>query len=101
MMRKYLLTPLTLALLGWSFETAGYPLYGSEDRGILRLQQARLAHEGSIPGRQKQPGELLPLEAVDLRLLQSRQLELPAPDPVLTAGIRSLPGVDGAGISLA
>ena len=100
MTRKHLLTPLTLALLGWSCMTAGYPLYGSEERGILRLQQARLAHEGIIPGRQKQSGELLPLEAVDLRLIQATQLKLPAPDPGFTATVRSLLGPDAEGISL-
>jgi hypothetical protein len=98
---KHLLAPLTLALLGWSGVTAGYPLYGSEERGILRLQQARLAHEGILPGRQKPPGELLPLEAVDLRLLQARQLELPAADPGFTAAVRSLLGADTEGLSLA
>jgi hypothetical protein len=101
MTRKHLFTLLTLALLGWSCMTAGYPLYGSEERGILRLQQARLAHEGIIPGRQKLPGELLPLASVDLRLLQARQLELPAPDPGFTAAVRSLLGADTEGISLA
>jgi hypothetical protein len=96
-----MLALLTPALLGWNCVAIGYPLYGSEERGILRLQQARLAHEGSIPGRQKVPGELLPLEAVDLRLLKARQLELPEPDPGFTAAVRSLPGVDAEGVSLA
>jgi hypothetical protein len=101
MLPTHVLTPLTLALLGWSSLTAGYPLYGSEDRGILRLQQARLAHEGSIPGRQKHPGELLPLEAVDLRLLQAKDLQLPAPDPAFTDELRSMLGDDTEAISLA
>jgi len=96
-----MLAPVTLALLGWSCVSAGYPLYGSEDRGILRLQQARLAHEGSIPGRQRPAGELLSLEAVDLRLLQARQLELPPPDPGFSAAVRSLLGADAEGLSLA
>jgi hypothetical protein len=101
MLHKYLLTPLSLVLLGWCCATPGYPLYNSEDRGILRLQQARLAHEGIIPGRQKVSGELLPLEAVDLRLLQERQLELPQSDPGFTAALRSLLGTDTGGVSLA
>jgi hypothetical protein len=88
-------------MLCWSCVATGYPLYGSEERGILRLQQARLAHEGSIPGRQKPAGELLPLEAVDLRLLRARQLELPAPDPGFSAELRSLLGADSEGLSLA
>jgi hypothetical protein len=100
MTRKHLFSLLTLVLLGWSCVTAGYPLYGSEERGILRLQQARLAHEGIIPGRQKLSGELLPLEAVDLRLLQAKQLKLPAPDPGFTTAVRALLGHDSEGISL-
>jgi hypothetical protein len=87
--RLYKLTTL-LTLLGWTCVAAGYPLYGSEERGILRLQQARLAHEGIIPGRQKVAGELLPLDAVDLRLQHAGQLALPPPDPRFTAEIRSL-----------
>lgn len=100
-MPQRMLALLPPALLGWNCVVFGYPLYGSEERGILRLQQARLAHEGSIPGRQKVPGELLPLEAVDLRLLKVPQLELPEPDPRFTAAVRSLPGVDTEGVSLA
>jgi hypothetical protein len=80
---------------------AGYPLYGSEERGILRLQQARLAHEGIIPGRQKVAGELLALDAVDLRLQQVPQLQIPPPDPDFTAEIRSLVDPYADAISLA
>jgi hypothetical protein len=90
-----------LALLGWTCVAAGYPLYGSEERGILRLQQARLAHEGIIPGRQKVAGELLPLDAVDLRLQHAQQLELPPPDPRFTAEISSLLDPYGDAVSLA
>ena len=96
----YILMTL-LALLGWSCVAVGYPLYGSEERGILRLQQARLAHEGIIPGRQKVAGELLPLDAVDLRLQQAQQLELPPPDPRFTAEVRSLLDIYADAISLA
>ncbi len=98
--RPYTLLTL-LALLGWCCVAAGYPLYGSEERGILRLQQARLAHEGAIPGRQKVSGELLSLDAVDLRLLQSQQLQLPPPDPRFTAEISTLLDDYADAISLA
>jgi len=98
--RTYRLITL-LTLLGCSCVAAGYPLYGSEERGILRLQQARLAHEGLIPGRQKVAGELLPLDAVDLRLQHAQQLELPPPDPRFSAEVRSLLGPYADAISLA
>ena len=86
---------LLSALLLLPQAAAGYPLYGSEERGIRRLEQARLAHEGQIEGRKKVKGELLALEQVDLRLLGG-DLKLPAPDPELTKKIRGLLG-DKAG----
>ncbi len=72
---------------------AAYPLYGSEETGIRRLEQARLAHEGKIQGGKKRiSGELLSLEQVDLRLLDHKSLDLPAPDPSFTAQIVELLG---------
>jgi len=77
-------------LLAQNHDAAAYPLYGSEDTGIRRLEQARLAHEGKIAGRKKLNGELLSVEQVDLRLLGNKNLELPAPDPEFTAQISAL-----------
>ena len=77
-------------LLALSHDTAAYPLYGSEDTGIRRLEQARLAHEGKVDGPQKVPGELLSVEQVDLRLLEHKALELPTPDADFTAQITGL-----------
>ena len=45
----------TAALLAAALAAASagaYPLYGSEDRGIGRVEAARLAHAGEIPGRE-------------------------------------------------
>ena len=70
-MHKMLFILVVLLTLPWNNLTA-YPLYGSEDRGIGRLEQARLAHEGVIPGRKKISGELLSLEQVDLRMLDQK-----------------------------
>ena len=81
-----------LALLVASSPALGYPLYGSEDTGIKRLEQARLAHEGVIEGRKKVSGELLSVEQVDLRLLDHPDVTLPAPDPAFTAEIAGLLG---------
>ena len=72
--------------------SSAYPLYGSEDRGIRRLEQARLAHEGVVHGRQKIAGELLSTEQVDLRLTARTQLELPAPDAEFSRDIVRLLG---------
>ncbi|MCG8357600.1 MAG: hypothetical protein MI920_18710, partial [Kiloniellales bacterium] len=73
-------------------DAGAYPLYGSEESGIRRLEQARLAHEGKIKGKKKVYGELMSVDQVDLRLLDHRDLELPKADPDFTAQIRALLG---------
>ncbi len=77
---------LTLAT-GTAFS---YPLYGSDDRKIGRLEAARLKHEGVIPGRKKVSGELLSLEEVDLRLLTQNDIDLPAVDEKFSNQLRKL-----------
>ena len=77
--------PATIAMAiavagGGGSSAIAYPLYGSEERGIGRLEAARLAHEGIIPGREKVTGELLSVDEVDLRLLDRKDIDLPAPD---------------------
>jgi hypothetical protein len=69
-----------------------YPIDGYADTGIRRVEGARLVEEGTIPGRKQPPGALLPTAAVDLRLLDYPDLELPAPDPVFTKDILGLLG---------
>ncbi len=69
-----------------------YPLYGSEDTGIRRLEEARLAHEGKIKGKKKVRGMLLSNEQVDIRLTDHKDLELPPPDPAFSEQIRTLLG---------
>ncbi|MEN8174459.1 MAG: serine hydrolase [Pseudomonadota bacterium] len=69
-----------------------YPLDGYPETGIRRVEEARLADAGIIRGRKQPAGALLPTAAVDLRLLNNRDMDLPAPDPVLTKQIRGLLG---------
>lgn len=89
-MRVWLIPGLvTLFLPGAAL---AYPLYGSEDSGIRRLEQARLAHEGVIEGKKKVSGELLSNEQVELRLLDRPNLTLPAADPAFTKEIVALLG---------
>ena len=83
---------LALVLLALPRLVGAYPLYGSEDTGIRRLEEARLAHEGAIKGTKKRPGELLSVDQVDLRLLDHKDLELPTPDPGFTKKIVALLG---------
>jgi len=90
------------ALLGAlaSGAASAYPLYGSDDRDIGRVLAARLAHEGEIPGRGQVAGALLPLEQVDLRLLERRDLELPTPDADFTRQLVALLGDEADRYSL-
>jgi len=90
-MNKMMFALVVVLTLPWNNLTA-YPLYGSEDRDIGRLEQARLAHEGVIPGRKKISGELLSLEQVDLRMLDQKDFTLPIPDPEFTRKIVKLLG---------
>ena len=69
-----------------------YPLDGYQDTGIGRIEAARLAVMGEMPGRQQPPGALLPTKYVQLRLLDYPDLNLPAPDPEFTAKIAELLG---------
>ena len=89
-MRVWLIPGLVTLLLPGA--ALAYPLYGSEDSGIRRLEQARLAHEGVIEGKKKVSGELLSNEQVELRLLDRQDFSLPAADPAFTKEIVALLG---------
>jgi len=82
--------------------TAAYPLDGYERTGIARLEHQRRVQTGEIDGRKRPPGELLPMERVDLRLVDRPDFTLPAPDPALTARLKRLlgPEVDRYGMAL-
>jgi len=93
MIRRFLrtLAPVLLLAPGAGH---GYPLDGYESTGISRLLHQRLVQEGALEGRKRPPGELLPLEKVDLRLLDHPDFTLPAPDPELTATVKRLLGAE-------
>ena len=69
-----------------------YPIDGYEDTGIRRVEGVRRVEEGAIPGRKQPPGALLSTAAVDLRLLDYHDMDLPAPDPAFTKEILALLG---------
>ena len=80
------------AVLLQSGSVFAYPLDGYPDTGIRRLEASRLAHAGEITGPKQPAGALLPTTAVDLRLLEHANLDLPPADPAFTARIRELLG---------
>jgi len=87
------LAPLLLpALLLLPLSATAYPLYGSDELKIRRLDATRLAQEGRIKGRKRRPGELLSRAQVDLRLLQHRDLQIPPVDETFTREIVKLLG---------
>ncbi|MGB5568938.1 MAG: serine hydrolase [Sedimenticolaceae bacterium] len=69
-----------------------YPIDGYTETGIRRVEGVRRVEEGTIPGTKQPPGALLPTAAVDLRLLDYRNMELPAPDPLFTKEVLGLLG---------
>jgi hypothetical protein len=105
-MRPIALTASVVTLLAWLVaappQLGAYPLDGYESTGVARLEGQRRIQEGMIPGRKRPAGELLPLERVNLRLLDHADMELPAPDPKLTAEMKRVigPAVDRYGMAL-
>ena len=72
--------------------TTAYPLYGSDELQLRRLEAARFAQEGRIKGRKRLPGEMLSRNQVDLRLLHLQGLQIPAMDEEFTRQIIRLLG---------
>lgn len=91
-LRSFVLLSICAAV---SLPVFAYPLDGYESTGILRLEYQRKIQEGEIEGR-KRPGtgELMPLDMVELRMLDHRDLDLPPADPRLSAQIKTLIGPD-------
>ncbi len=69
-----------------------YPIDGYDDTGIRRVEGVRMVEEGIIPGSKQPPGATLSTAQVDLRLLDHRDMDLPAPDPAFTKEIVGLLG---------
>ena len=86
----------TLLALQAASAAHAYPIDGYADTGIRRVEGARLANEGLAKGGKQPPGALLTTAQVDLRLLDHKDMDLPAPDPAFTAELLKLLG-DNAG----
>jgi len=100
-MRSYVYLVTVLFILAAAPSGFTYPLDGYESTGIRRIEAARLSVLGQLPGRTQPPGARLPLEQVDLRLLDHPDFELPAADPEFTAQLAALLGNQAAKYGLA
>ena len=81
-----------LLALASSVQVQAYPIDGYAETGIRRVEGARRVQDGTLPGSKQPPGALLPTAAVDLRLLDYRDMDLPAPDPAFTKELLGLLG---------
>ena len=83
---------LTLCVLIAPAVVQAYPIDGYAETGIRRVEEVRLVEEGTIGGKKQPPGALLPTAQVDLRMLNQRDMDLPAPDPAFSKQILGLLG---------
>lgn len=83
-----------------SFSASGYPLFGSEDTQIGRLEMQRLIENGERRGAKQPNGGLLSLDQVDIRLQDKPEMNLPEPDAQLAREIRRFLGKNQSRYSL-
>ncbi|MGB5178123.1 MAG: serine hydrolase [Gammaproteobacteria bacterium] len=98
---NHLWTLLVLSVLLTPAVVQAYPIDGYEETGIRRVEGVRRVEDGTIPGSKQPPGAMLPTTAVDLRLLEYRDMDLPAPDPAYTKELLGLLGDHASRYSLA
>ena len=89
---KSLWTVLVLIIMVAPARVQAYPIDGYADTGIRRIEGVRRIEGGTLPGRKQPPGAVLPTAAVDLRLLDYPDMELPEPDPAFTKQVLGLLG---------
>ncbi len=71
-----------------------YPLDAAEATGITRLEAYRLAQQGQVRGQRLPKGALLPSDAIQLRLADRPDFQIPPADPALSVKLRGLLGAD-------
>jgi hypothetical protein len=81
--------------------TGAYPLDGYKETGIRRVEGARLANEGIVPGRKQPAGALLSTDEVNLRLLNHPNMDLPPPDPAFSKQLVRMLGSSAANYGIA
>jgi hypothetical protein len=78
-----------------------YPLDGSEETGISRLEAFDLARESLLASGRLKPGALGTTEQVRPRLADQPGFTLPAADPKLNAALREFVGADASKYGIA
>ena len=73
-------------------DAVSYPLDGYEETNIGRLEAASRIQSGRLKGKKQPDGALLTRAQVDLRLLDRKDLTLPATDKKFSQQIKSLLG---------
>lgn len=98
-----LLAAAAIAVLGvmTTGPAGAWPLDGYPDTGIRRLEHDRLVVAGELEGTPPPPGARAPTAAIDLRLTEHADLDLPEPDPAFTEQVRELLGPDAPVYALA
>ena len=95
-MKRLVLSLMILLLQAAGGPAWSYPVDGGDYTGIVRLEGYRLAQQRLLP-----KGARLPLEKVDLRLMERRELVLPASDPEFSRQILRLLGAEADRYALA
>lgn len=65
-----------------------YPIFGSEEIEIRRLEAARLTQQGELRGSKQPAGALLSVEQVDIRLSDRKYMDFPEIDQVFTRKVK-------------
>lgn len=84
-----------------SAQATAWPLDDADDTRISRLEYMRQVEAGTVKGTKQPSGALLPSAAVDLRLTDRAEMELPQPDLGFNAGLRTLLGARAENYSIA
>jgi hypothetical protein len=84
------------ALTGLAGRAAAYPLDGTDETGIPRLDAYDRANRGENLGKFVPVGAMMRMDSIKLRLAEHPNFDLPPPDPDLTRQITAMLGGDAA-----
>jgi len=91
---------IVICLLMQASVSMAFPLDGTKETGIARLEADRLAQQGAVAGKRLPAGALLDMDRVVLRLQGALQQGLPGPDPGFSQQLVNMLGADAAHYSI-